>query len=72
MAQKNELKNKAVKPKTTKKEVVKVKTISWDSMPAKVEILGVNSKHLVKGTKYKVTKETAKLLVEKGAAELCQ
>ena len=77
MAQKNTLKNKASKPKTTKKvsKVSKVsKTIEtdFDSLPSKVQIKALKSKHLVSGQVYEVTKEIAKVLISKGNAELCQ
>jgi len=71
MAQKNELKNKASKPKTIK-NVSKTIETDFDSLPSKVNIKALKSKHLVQGKVYEVTKETAKLLIEKGNAELCQ
>ena len=46
------------------------KSIDWDSIKDFVTITGKGGKHLTKGKNYIVTKETGKLLVEKGVADL--
>jgi len=69
MAEKKTLANKAEKKPVAKKATAK-KTIDWDSMPEMVVIVGKGGKHLEKGREYNVTKETAKVLVEKGVADL--
>ena len=46
------------------------KAIDWDSITDFVTIIGKGGKHLTKGKNYIVTKETGKLLVEKGVADL--
>jgi hypothetical protein len=46
------------------------KSIDWDSIKDFVTITGKGGKHLIKGKNYIVTKETGKLLVEKGVADL--
>ncbi|NRA78946.1 MAG: hypothetical protein HRU18_12110 [Pseudoalteromonas sp.] len=68
MAEKKILSNKAEKKPIAKKASAK-KSIDWDSMPEMVVIVGKGGKHLEKGREYNVTKETAKVLVEKGVAD---
>ena len=53
-------------------KVEKKSTIDWDSMTDFVTIIGKGGKHLTKGKNYIVTKETGKLLVDKGVADLKQ
>ena len=53
-------------------KVEKKSTIDWDSMTDFVTIIGKSGKHLTKGKNYIVTKETGKLLVDKGVADLKQ
>lgn len=69
MAEKKTLANKGEKKPTTKKAPAK-KSIDWDSLPEMVVIVGKGGKHLEKGKEYNITKETAKVLVEKGVADL--
>jgi hypothetical protein len=63
MAYKKKVQNKAEKVVTEKK-------IDWDKQPELVSIIGKESKHLEKGKEYKVNREMAKILVEKGVATL--
>ena len=53
-------------------KVEKKSTIDWDSITDFVTIIGKGGKHLTKGKNYIVTKETGKLLVDKGVADLKQ
>lgn len=53
-------------------KVEKKNTIDWDSITDFVTIIGKGGKHLTKGKNYIVTKETGKLLVDKGVADLKQ
>lgn len=69
MADKKKIENKAEKKPTAKKAPVK-KSIDWNSLPDSVVIIGKSGKHLAKGKEYTVTIETAKLLVNKGVADL--
>jgi hypothetical protein len=69
MAEKKSIQNKAEKKTTAKKAPVK-KSIDWDSLGDSVTIIGKGGKHLSKGKEYIVTKETGKLLVNKGVADL--
>jgi len=65
MAEKKKIENKGEKKTTAKK-----KATDWGSLADMVTIIGKGGKHLDKGKEYNVTKETAKLLVEKGVADL--
>lgn len=57
--------------KEAKPEIIeKPKAIDWNELGSMVEIIGITDKHLVPGKEYKVTKELAKILVEKKAAKL--
>ena len=58
--EKKKLKNKAIK-----KEIVDL-----SKLPVQVEIIALKDKHLTEGKVYPVTKETAILLINKGAAKL--
>lgn len=69
MAEKKQIQNKAEKKPTAKKATPK-KSIDWDSLGDSLVIVGKGGKHLVKGQEYTVTKETGKILVEKGVADL--
>ncbi len=69
MAEKKKIENKAEKKPTAKKAPAK-KSIDWDSLGDSVVIVGKGGKHLSKGKEYTVTIETAKLLVNKGVADL--
>ena len=69
MAEKKKIENKAEKKPTAKKAPTK-KSIDWNSLPDSVVIIGKSGKHLSKGKEYTVTIETAKLLVNKGVADL--
>lgn len=71
-ASKAKIENKSEKA-TTENKVSKPKAVSidWDSMPEKVDIIGLGGKHLIKDKEYTgISKETAKILVEKGTAKL--
>jgi len=63
MAEKKKIANKAEKMPVAKK-------IEWSKLPGYVTIEGVKGMHLKKGATYKVTKATAKILVDKGTAKL--
>lgn len=63
MAYKKKVQNKSEKVETTKK-------IDWNKQPDEIVIIGKESKHLTQGKEYKIAKETAKMLVEKGVATL--
>lgn len=61
-----------MKKKKLDNKVEKKSTIDWDSITDFVTIIGKGGKHLTKGKNYIVTKETGKLLVDKGVADLKQ
>ena len=64
MAEKRKIANKAQKVKPVKKD------IDWNSLPELVIVIGEDNKHLEKGKEYRISKYTAKVLVDKGAAKL--
>jgi len=59
-SEKVEIENKAIKPEV----------IDWTKVESNCIIISLESKHMVKGQEYKVTKEMAQILVTKGAAKL--
>jgi len=59
-SEKVEIENKAIKPEV----------IDWNKIESNCIIISLDSKHMVKGQEYKVTKEMAQILVTKGAAKL--
>jgi len=61
----NTMEKKKIKNKAIKKEKVDL-----SSLPAQVEIIALKDKHLVEGAVYLVTKESAIILINKGAAKL--
>ena len=69
MAQKKKPQNKSEKV-TIENKVEKPASIDWSSLPSEVCIIGLKGKHLAEGQEYKTSKETAQILVEKGAAKL--
>lgn len=69
MAQKKKPQNKSEK-KPVENKAPKAVAIDWSSIPAEVWIIGVKGKHLAQGQEYKVTKDMAQILVNKGAAKL--
>ncbi len=75
MAEKKKPSNKAMKAKPENKSEAKPKKpakakTDWGKLPPIVKIIATNGKHMKAGQEYKVTKETAKILVDKGSAEL--
>jgi hypothetical protein len=54
------IENKAIKPVS----------IDWNKVEDGCIIISLGNKHMMKGTEYKVTKEMAQILVNKGAAKL--
>jgi len=46
------------------------KSIDWNALGEKVMIIAIDHKHMEEGKEYRVTKEIAKILVEKKAAKL--
>jgi hypothetical protein len=56
--------------KKLKNKAVKKEKVDLSSLPAQVEILALQSKHLTKGAIYRVTKESAIILINKGDAKL--
>lgn len=70
MAKKNskaKVENKAEKKQPENKS----KAIDWSKQPAKITIVGLGGKHLVKGVEYpNIPKETAEIIVNKGDAKL--
>jgi len=56
--------------KKLKNKAVKKEAIDLNSLPNKVDIIALKDKHLKAGATYNVTKETAILLINKGAAKL--
>jgi len=61
----NTMEKKKIKNKAIKKEKVDL-----SKLPAQVEIIALKDKHLVEGMVYLVTKESAIILINKGAAKL--
>ena len=61
----NTMEKKKIKNKAIKKEKVDL-----SKLPAQVEIIALKDKHLVEGAVYLVTKESAIILINKGAAKL--
>ena len=51
-------------------QIEKPNTIDWSSLPQSVVIIGEGGKHVIKGREYTVSKETAKILIDKGVAKL--
>ena len=72
MAKKNIDKKKEVEIKAEKTIIAtpKNKSIDWSSMGSEVVVTGLGGKHLLKGVKYAVTKEIAKILITNGSAKL--
>ena len=68
--EKKNIQNKAEKPKTTTKAAPKKKEVSLSELPEIVVIVGKESKHLKEGVEYTVNKAKAKILIDKGVAEL--
>jgi len=62
--EKKELKNKEVKKKPSKKKV------DLSKLADRVDIIALDSKHMVKDKEYNVTKEMAIILINKGAVKL--
>ena len=62
--EKKELKNKEVKKKPSKKKV------DLSKLADRVDIIALDSKHMVKDKEYNVTKEIAIILINKGAVKL--
>ena len=56
--------------KKLKNKAIKKETIDLSSLPAQVDIIALKDKHLKEGAAYNVTKETAIILINKGAAKL--
>jgi len=56
--------NKKVKVKPANK------SMNWDKVGNTVDVIALDFKHLENGKTYKVTKEMAKVLVEKNAVKL--
>jgi hypothetical protein len=56
--------------KKLKNKAVKKETIDLSSLPSQVDIIALKDKHMKQGGTYNVTKETAILLINKGAAKL--
>ncbi len=61
----NTMEKKKIKNKAIKKEKVDL-----SSLPAQVDIIALESRHLTKGAIYRVTKDTAIILINKGDAKL--
>lgn len=65
------MKKEKVSNKAEKKAVDnKAEALDISTLPAEVTIIATSDKHLIMGREYVVTKEMAKLLIEKGAAKL--
>ena len=58
------MEKKKIKNKEVKKE------LDLSKLPKTVDVVGLNSKHLIKGKTYNVHKEMAIILINKGAAKL--
>jgi len=58
--------NKEAKPVMVEKPI----QIDWDSLGVNVNVIGVSGRHLTVGKEYTISKETAKILVNKGVARL--
>tara|TARA_R110001592_G_scaffold76159_1_gene230058 strand:- start:1013 stop:1192 length:180 start_codon:yes stop_codon:yes gene_type:complete len=58
------MEKKVIKTKPAKKKV------DLSKLPSRVDIIALDSKHLKKDKEYNVAKETAIILINKGAAKL--
>ncbi len=64
MAEKRKIENKS------ENNAPKTKSIDWTKIADKVIIVGLKGNNLIEGEEYPVTKETAKILVERKKATL--
>lgn len=67
MAYKKKVTNKAEKVEA---ETKAPKKIDWNKIEDNPVIIGLSGKHLTVGKEYQISKETARILVEKGVAKL--
>tara|TARA_R110002050_G_scaffold162784_2_gene292649 strand:- start:541 stop:723 length:183 start_codon:yes stop_codon:yes gene_type:complete len=56
--------------KTIKNKAVKKKKIDFAKLPQVVDIIALESKFMLKNRVYRVTKQSAEILINKGAAKL--
>tara|TARA_R110002012_G_scaffold319259_1_gene539226 strand:- start:171 stop:353 length:183 start_codon:yes stop_codon:yes gene_type:complete len=56
--------------KPIKNKAVKKKKIDFAKLPQVVDIIALESKFMVKNQVYRVTKQSAEILINKGAAKL--
>jgi len=52
------------------KKVIETAHIDWANLPSNVTVIGANSRHLVAGAEYIVTKAQARVLLSNGAVTL--
>ena len=69
MAEKKTTSNKGEK-KPTASKAKKPKRINYSELSDMVDIVAIDGRHMEIGKAYTVTKDTAIILIEKGAAEL--
>ncbi len=70
MAKKKTQPKKEVEIKSEKVIIKTPKSIDWSNIADKVIIIAGKHRHMEEGREYQVTKEIAKILVEKNAAKL--